>query len=87
MKKIFQLSFFKNLFNRLYYVKLFTFFLEGKYQEFLNNFSNYKLAKIQYELETPKSNEYMKKIEADCFFKLKKYKQAEESYDKIIAMG
>ena len=28
-----------------------------------------------------------KKIEADCFFKLKKYKQAEESYDKIIAMG
>ena len=87
MKKIFQLPFFKNLFNRLYYVKLFTFFLEGKYQECLNNFSDYKLAKIQYELETPKSNEYMKKIEADCFFKLKKYKQAEESYDKIIAMG
>ena len=61
----------------------------GKFlsQECLNDFTQYKLAKIQYELETAKSNEYMKKIEADCYFKLQKYKQAEEIYDKIIALG
>ena len=29
----------------------------------------------------------MKKIEADCYFKLKKYKKAEEIYDEIIAVG
>ena len=87
LKKIFQLPFFKNLFNKLYYVKLYSYFLEGRYQDCLNDFSGYKLAKIQYELETPKSNEYMSKIEADCLFKLKKYKEAEEIYDKIIAMG
>ena len=87
LKKIFQLPFFKNLFNRLYYVRIYSYFIEGNYKECLNDFSNYKLAKIQYELETPKSNEYMKKIEADCLFKLKNYKQAEEIYDRIIGMG
>ena len=29
----------------------------------------------------------MKKIEGDCLFKLKNYKQAEEIYDRIIGMG
>ena len=29
----------------------------------------------------------MKKIEADCYFKLKEYEKAEEIYDKIIGMG
>ena len=87
LKKIFLLPFFKNLFNRLYYVKLYSYFLEGRYQECLNDFTGYKLAKIQYELETPKSNEYMNKVEADCLFKLKKYKEAEDIYDKIISMN
>ena len=87
MKKIFQLPFFKNLFNKLYYVKIYSYFLEGRYQECLDKFSEYKLAKIQFELETPKSNEYMKKIEADCLFKLNKYKQDEEIYDRILGMG
>jgi tetratricopeptide (TPR) repeat protein len=87
MKKIFQLPFFKNLFNRLYYVRIYSYFLEGNYKDCLNDFANYKLAKIQYELETPKSNEYMKKIEADCYFKLGEHKRAEELYDKIIGMG
>jgi len=87
MKKIFQLPFFKNLFNRLFYVRIYSYFLEGRYQDCLNDFVGYKLAKIQYELETPKSNEYMKKIEADCLFKLQKYKQAQEIYDRLIGMG
>ena len=87
LKKLFQLPFFKNLFNKLYFVRIYSYFLEGRYQECLNDFSQYKLAKIQYELETTKSSEYMKKIEADCYFKLKKYKKAEEIYDEIIAVG
>ena len=87
MKKIFQLPFFKNLFNRLFYVRIYSYCLEGRYQDCLNDFVGYKLAKIQYELETPKSNEYMKKIEADCLFKLQKYKQAQEIYDRLIGMG
>ena len=87
LKKLFQLPFFKNLFNKLYFVRIYSYFLEGRYQECLNDFSQHKLAKIQYELETTKSSEYMKKIEADCYFKLKKYKKAEEIYDEIIAVG
>jgi hypothetical protein len=57
MKKIFQLPFFKNLFIRLYYVRIYSYFLEGRYQDCLKDLSNYKFAKIQYELESPKSNE------------------------------
>ena len=87
LKKIFQLPFFKNLFNKLYYVRIYSYFLEGRYQDCLNDFSQYKLAKIQYELETQKSNEYMQKIEADCHFKLRNYKKAEEIYDRIKALG
>ena len=87
MKKIFQLPFFKNLFIRLYYVRIYSYFLEGRYQDCLKDLSNYKFAKIQYELESPKSNEYMKKIEGDCLFKLKNYKDAEVIYDRIIGMG
>ena len=87
LRKIFQLPFFKNLFNRLYYVRICSFYLEKKYKECLKEFENYNITKIQFELDTPKSNEYMKKIQADCYFKLKRYKEAEEHYDKIIGNG
>lgn len=87
LKKVFRLPFFKNLFNRLYYVKIYTYYLEMKYKECLNEFEEYKIAKIQFELGTPKSTEYMRKVQADCLFKLKKYKEAEESYNIIIQSG
>ena len=88
LKKIFKLPFFKNLFNRLYYIRIYSYYLEGRYKECLDDYIQYdKNAKFQYELETPKSNEYMKKIEGDCYFKLKNYKKAEEVYGKIINMG
>ena len=87
LKKVFRLPFFKNLFNRLFYVQIYSYFLEGKYQECLDNFSTYDLSKIQYELETPRSNAFMSKIQADCYFKLKNYQKAEEIYNKIIGMG
>jgi len=88
LKKIFKLPFFKNLFNRFYYVKIYSYYLEGKYRECLNEYSKYdSKSKIEYELQTQKSNEYMKKIEADCYYKLGDHKKAEELYDKIIGMG
>ena len=88
LKKIFKLPFFKNLFNRFYYVKIYSYYLEGKYRECLNEYSKYDSKyKIEYELQTQKSNEYMKKIEADCYYKLGEHKKAEELYDKIIGMG
>ena len=88
LKKIFKLPFFKNLFNRFYYVKIYSYYLEGKYRECLNEYSKYdSKSKIEYELQTQKSNEYMKKIEADCYYKLGEHKKAEELYDKIIGMG
>ena len=86
LKKIFRLPFFKNLFNRLFYVYIYSFFLEGKYDECLNNFEKYDLYKIQYELETPRSNGFMAKIKADCYFKQKNYEKAEEIYNTILGM-
>ena len=88
LKKIFQLPFFKNLFNKFYYIKIFTYYIEGKYNKCLDEYLDYDTkGKINFELETKKSNEYMKKIEADCHFKLGEYQKAEELYDKIVGTG
>ena len=88
LKKIFQLPFFKNLFNKFYYIKIFTYYIEGKYNKCLDEYLDYDTkGKINFELEKEKSNEYMKKIEADCHFKLGEYQKAEELYDKIVGTG
>ena len=88
LKKIFQLPFFKNLFNKFYYIKIFTYYIEGKYNKCLDEYLDYDTkGKINFELEKEKSNEYMKKIQADCHFKLGEYQKAEELYDKIVGTG
>ena len=88
LKKIFQLPFFKNLFNKFYYIKIFTYYIEGKYNKCLEEYLDYDTkGKINFELEKEKCNEYMKKIEADCHFKLGEYQKAEELYDKIVGTG
>ena len=86
LKKVFRLPFFKNLFNRLFYVQIYSYFLEGKYDECLNKFQEYELYKIQYELETPRSNAFMSKIKGDCYFKKKNYEKAEEIYNSILGI-
>ena len=86
LKKVFRLPFFKNLFNRLFYVQIYSYFLEGKYDECLNKFQEYELYKIQYELETPRSNAFMSKIKGDCYFKKKNYEKAEEIYNSILGV-
>ena len=87
LKKIFRLPVFKNLFSRLFYVLIYSYFLEGKYDECLKKLeAEYDLYKIQYELETPRSNAFMAKIKADCYFKKKEYEKAEEIYNSILGM-
>ena len=87
LQKVFRLPVFKNLFNRLFYVELYSYFLEGKYDECLKKFeTEYDLNKIQYELETPRSNAFMGKIKADCYFKKKEYEKAEEIYNSIVGI-
>ena len=86
LQKAFRLPFFKNLFNRLFYVQIYSYFLEHKYDECLKKFETYDLYKIQYELETPRSNAFMNKIKADCYFKKQNYEKAEEIYNTIIGM-
>ena len=88
IKKLFHLPIFKNLFNRFYYVRMHTYYLEGRYKDCLSDYKEYdEIIKIEYESETQKSKEYMNKLLADCYFKLKDYKLAEETYDKIILNG
>ena len=86
LKKVFRLPFFKNLFNRLFYVQIYSYFLEGKYDECLNEFQKYNLNKMQYELETPRSKAFMSKIKADIYFKKKEYEKAEELYNNILGI-
>ena len=88
LKKIFQLPFFKNLFNKFYYIKIYSYYVEGRYKECIDEYIDYDTkGKINFELETEKSNEYMKKIEADCYFKLGDFQKAKELYDKIVGTG
>ena len=86
LTKVFRLPFFKNLFNRLFYVLIYSYFLEGKYDECLNNFDQYDIYKDKYELETQRSNAFMSKIKADCYFKQKNYENAEEIYNIIVGI-
>ena len=88
IEKLFYLPIFKNLFNRLYYVRMYSYYLEGRYKDCLNDYQEYdEKIKVAYKLETPKSNEYIQKIVGNCYFKIKDYEKAEDIYDKIITIG
>lgn len=87
LKALFNLPFFKNLFSRLFFVKIYSIYLEGSYQEALKEFENYNTSKIQYELKTPKSEAFMEKVQGDCYFKLRNYEKAESCYNNIIGTG
>jgi tetratricopeptide (TPR) repeat protein len=88
IKKLFRLPIFKNLFNRIYYVKMYSYYLEGKYKECVEYYQEYdNIDKNEFELRTPKSNEYIMKLVADCYFKQKEYKEAKINYEFIINTG
>jgi tetratricopeptide (TPR) repeat protein len=65
---------------------LYTFFLEGKYDECLNEFNLFNdLVQFQYELKTNQKSYFdIMKLKGDILFKKGKFKEAIESYSNII---
>ena len=87
LKVLFNLPFFKNLFSRLYFVKIYSIYLEGNYKGALKEFEYYNTCKIQYELKTQKSEAFMEKVQGDCYFKLREYEKSEACYNNVISSG
>ena len=87
LNNLFQVNFyFKDLFNRIYFMYLYMFFLEGKYDECLNEFNLFNdLVQFQYELKTNQKSYFdIMKLKGDILFKKGKFKEAIESYTNII---
>ena len=87
LKVLFNLPFFKNLFSRLYFVKIFSIYLEGNYSGALKEFEYYNTCKIQYELKTQKNEAFMDKVQGDCYFKLHEFEKSESCYNSVISSG
>ena len=88
LKDMFVLSYFKDIFNRIYYSYIYSFYFEGKYEESIKEFNHYNdLIKIQFELNTnsnQKSYLDILKIGADSYFKLNQFDDASKIYSSII---
>ena len=87
LNSLFQVNFyFKDLFNRIYFMYLYTFFLEGKLDECLNEFNLFNdLIQFQYELKINQKSYYdIMKLKGDILFKQGKFKEAIENYSNII---
>ena len=87
LKVLFNLPFFKNLFSRLYFVKIYSIYLEGNYKGALKEFEYYNTCKIQYELKTQKNEAFMDKVQGDCYFKLREFEKSESCYNSVISSG
>ena len=88
LKDMFVLSYFKDIFNRIYYSYIYSFYIEGQYEETIKEFNHYNdLIKIQFELNTnsnQKSYLDILKIGADSYFKLNQFDDASKIYSSII---
>lgn len=83
-----RLPFFKNLLSKLYFVNIYSYFLEGDYTNCLEEYNKYDTTyKLNYELDSYKNYLFMGKIKADCLFKLKKYEDAEKNYLNLASQG
>ena len=88
LRNIFQLAYFKDIFNRIYFSYIYSFYLEGDYEETIKEYNNYNdLIKIQFELSTNNKSYYdILKIKGDCYFKLRQYNDASQVYMSIIPL-
>ena len=86
LKELFQLFYFKELFNRVYYIFIYSFYYQQKYTEAIKECTAYNdLIKIQFELGGNKqSYSNIMKIQGDSYYKLKKYKEALQAYNLVI---
>ena len=85
---IFRIIYFKDIFNRIYFSYIYSFYLEGDYEETIKEYNNYNdLIKIQFELSTNNKSYYdILKIKGDCYFKLRQYNDASQVYMSIIPL-
>ena len=89
LKYLFQLNYCKDMFIRIYFVYVYTFFLMNNYQEALKLIDNfYNVIKFQLELNTIQGIGYskMQKIKGDTFFMIEKYEDAIKEYKNILSI-
>ena len=89
LRNIFQLAYFKDIFNRIYFSFIYSFYCLGDYEGAIKEFNNYNdLVKIQFELNTNhKSFVDILKIKGDCYFKLNQFADAIQIYKSIIPLN
>ena len=88
LRNIFQLEYFKDIYNRIYFSYICSFYYLGDYSGTIREFNNYNdLIKIQFELNTNhKSYVDILKIKGDCYFKSKQFFDAIQIYKSIIPL-
>ena len=89
LKYLFQLNYCKDMFIRIYFVYVYTFFLMNNYQEALKLIDNfYNVIKFQLELNTIQGIGYskMQKLKGDTFFMSEKYEEAIKEYKKYLSI-
>ena len=86
LKELFQLFYFKEMFNRIYFVYVYSFFFEGDYERTIRECDIYNdLIKIQFELNLNKqSYGNILKIKGDALYKLQQYNDAIQVYSNIV---
>ena len=88
LRNIFQLAYFKDIFNRIYFSYIYSFYDNGDYEGGIREFNHYNdLIKLQFELNTNhKSYVDILKIKGDCYFKLNQISDAIQIYKSIIPL-
>ena len=86
LKELFQLFYFKEMFNRIYFVYVYSFFFEGDYERTIRECDIYNdLIKIQFELNLNKqSYGNILKIKGDSLYKLQQFNDALQVYSNIV---
>ena len=86
LKELFQLFYFKEMFNRIYFVYVYSFFFEGDYERTIRECDIYNdLIKIQFELNLNKqSYGNILKIKGDALYKLQQFNDALQVYSNIV---
>ena len=86
LKELFQLFYFKEMFNRIYFVYVYSFYFEGDYERAIRECDTYNdLIKNQFELNLNKqSYANIIKIKGDALYKLQQFNDALQLYSNIV---
>lgn len=86
LKELFQLFYFKEMFNRIYFVFVYSFYFEGDYERAIKECEIYNdLIQIQFELHVNKqSYSNIMKIKGDALYKLQQFNDALQAYSNIV---